>query len=31
MRDPNEAHAMVYVILGLVWLAILFFLFWVLT
>jgi hypothetical protein len=31
MRDPNEAHAAVYVILGLVWLAILFLVFWVLT
>jgi hypothetical protein len=29
MNDPNEAHAAVYVILGLVWLAILFLIFWV--
>jgi hypothetical protein len=30
MSDPNEGHAVVYVVLGIVWLLILFFLFWVL-
>jgi hypothetical protein len=31
MSDPNEGHARVYIALGVVWLLILFFLFWVLT
>jgi hypothetical protein len=30
MSDPNQGHARVYIALGIVWLAILFLIFWVL-
>jgi hypothetical protein len=30
MSDPNEGHAVVYIVLGIVWLIILWLIFWVL-